>query len=348
MMNLREAVYPVLTLLMLFISTLALAEEKPIVGLIPRAQRPIVMDGKLDEWQGAFVTPLNATHPDFNNRATDIYYLWDDAALYVGVRALDANPTHISGENALYDGDAIEFYLDTRQGADLGKQDWAPGTLHAFFTAVTGHDIKPRFHVRDLPAFHDLTLKGVELAAARTPTGYTLEFKLPWSNFPNIVPKPGVPIGIDIEMGSADGGHRVHRTFAYSSPTSVGTPSTLGRVLLVDTIDTAALSPYSRALFPFDAQVPGNYGRIYGTACLSPTISDAVTKVEARLLDAAGTVRKTAENAALSTVADHWRMWRGEWETFDLPAGVYTLVLTARDAQNGVVAERTRHVLLEP
>ena len=40
-----------------------------------------------------------------------------------------------------------------------------------------------------------------------TPTGYTLEFKLPWSNFPNIMPKAGVPIGIDIEMGSADGGH---------------------------------------------------------------------------------------------------------------------------------------------
>lgn len=326
----------------------ALADEKPTVGLIPKAQHPIVMDGKLDEWEGAFVTPLNATHPDFANRATHIYYLWDEQALYIGVRALDTNPTHISGENALYDGDAVEFYLDTRQGDGLGKPDWEPGTLHAFFTAVTEHEIKPRFHVRDLPAFHDLTLKGVELAAVRTPTGYTLEFKLPWSNFPKFTPRSGVPIGIDIEMGSADGGHRVHRTFAYSSPTSVGTPSTLGRVMLVDRADPKALKQYSRVLFPFDAQVPGNYGRIYGIACLSPTISTMVAKVEARLLDAAGTVRKTAENASIVPVADHWQTWRGEWETFDLPPGTYTLILTARDTQNNIVAERTQHVLLEP
>jgi hypothetical protein len=326
----------------------AFADDKPIVGVIPRAQRPIVMDGKLDEWEGAFVTPLNATHPDFFNRATNIYYLWDDTALYVGVRALDKNPTHISGDNALYDGDAVEFYLDARMGDDLGKPDWAPGTLHAFFTAITGHDIKPRFHVRDLPVFHDLVLKGVELSAARTPTGYTMEFKLPWSNFPNFTPKAGVPLGIDIEMGSADGGHRVHRTFAYSSPTSVGTPSTHGRVMLVDRADPTTLKQYSRALLPFDAQVPGNYARVYGVACLSPTISGVVTKMEARLLDSTGTVRKTAEGSELTTVADGFRMWRGEWEAFDLPAGTYTLVLTARDAQNNVIVERTRHIILEP
>ena len=330
------------------IASTALADDKPVVGLIPKAQAPIVMDGKLDDWQGAFVTPLNATHPNFANRATDIYYLWDDSALYIGVRALDANPTHISGENALYDGDAIEFYLDTRQGDALGGKDWEAGTLHAFFTAITGHEIRPRFHVRDLPAFRNLTLKGVELAAVKTSDGYTMEFKLPWSNFPNIAPKPGVPMGIDIEMGSADGGHRVHRTFAYSSPTSVGTPSTHGRVMLVDKIDPTALKPYSRVLFPFDAQTPGNYGRVYGVGCLSPTIAAVVTKVEARLLDASGTVRKNAESAGLTTVSEYWRMWRGEWETYDLPAGTYTLVITARDAQNGIVVERTRHILLEP
>ena len=40
------------------------ADEKPIVGLIPKAQKPIVMDGRLDDWQGAFITPLNARHPN--------------------------------------------------------------------------------------------------------------------------------------------------------------------------------------------------------------------------------------------------------------------------------------------
>lgn len=323
------------------------ADDKPIVGLIPHAQQPMVVDGKLDEWKGAFVMPLNATHPDFENRATQIYYLWDEQALYIGVRAIDANPTHISGDNALYDGDAIEFYLDARQGADLGKPNWAPGTLHAFFTAITGHEIKPRFRVRDLPVFHNLVLKGVDLAAVRTANGYTMEFKLPWSNFPNISPRVGVPIGIDIEMGSADGGRRVHRTFAYSSPTSVGTSSTLGRVMLVDRVDPTAIKAYSRALFPFDAQVPGNYGRIYGVACLSPTISDTISTIDALLLDSTGATRKHIENASIKTVDDAFQIWRGEWETYDLPTGIYTPALTARNAQGQVIVERKLHVLLE-
>lgn len=328
-------------------ATCSWADEKPVVGLIPHAQKAVVIDGKLDEWGGAFVTPLNATHPDAMNRATLISYLWDEQALYIGVRALDANPTHIAGDNALYDGDAIEFYLDTRQGGELGGKNWAPGTLHAFFTAITGHEIKPRFRIRDMPAFRGLELKGVELGALKTANGYTMEFKLPWANFPNMTPKADMPLGIDIEMCSADGGRRIHRTFAYSSPTSVGTPSTHGRVMLVDKVDTANVKAYSRALMPFDAQVPGNYGRIYGVACISPTIADAVTKVDAVLLDSNGKVRKKIENAGITTVGEAMRIWRGEWETFDLPNGTYTLTLTARDAQNGVVVERSLHVLLE-
>jgi hypothetical protein len=318
------------------------------VGAIPKAQGAIAMDGTLTSWAGAFVTPLNSTHPDFANRATNIYYLWDDAALYIGVRALDTNPTHISPDAALYDGDAVEFYLDTRSGDNLGNPDFAPRTLHMFFTAVTGHQLKPRWHVRDLPAFKDLKLVGVEMAAAKTPDGYTLEFKLPWSNFPGFTPGTGTPIGIDTEMGSADGGHRVHRTFAYSSPASVGTPSTFGRVVLVDKLDPNAVLPYSRALFPFDAQVPGNYGRVFGVACLSPSIAGNVARIDGTLLDSAGAVRKGTENASLKTVAGYWPMWRGEWETFDLPAGQYTLQLKALDAQGKVLVARTRHILLEP
>lgn len=334
-------------LLLVVLATAARAEEKPVVGLITKAQHPIVVDGKLDEWEGAFVTPLNATHPDFYNRATHIYYLWDEQALYIGVRALDTNPTHISPDTALYDGDAIEFYLDTRQGDDLGKQEFGPGTLHLFFTAVTGQALKPHWHLRDLPAFKGLELKGVEIAAAKTPDGYTLEFKLPWSNL-NFTPKANAPIGIDIEMGSADGGHRVHRTFAYSSPTSVGTPSTFGRVLLAEKVDATAVKPYSRALFPFDAQIPGNYGRIYGIACVSPTIAANVVKIEGKLLGADGKKLKDMENASLTMVAEHWRLWRGEWETFDLPAGEYTLVLTGSDAHGNAIVERALHVHLEP
>src|SRR5262249_9802093 len=46
-------------LLWLFCVAVSFAEEKPLVGLIPKAQKPITLDGKLEEWQGAFVTPVH-------------------------------------------------------------------------------------------------------------------------------------------------------------------------------------------------------------------------------------------------------------------------------------------------
>ena len=49
-------------------SGLASAQDKPVVGLIPKAQKPILMDGKLTGWDGAFVTPVHIGHPDFANR----------------------------------------------------------------------------------------------------------------------------------------------------------------------------------------------------------------------------------------------------------------------------------------
>lgn len=340
------------TILCLFLSLTCLtttrADDKPILGIIPKAQHAIKIDGSLDEWDGAFVTPLNATHPDFYNRATHIYYLWDEQALYVGVRALDTNPTHISDSAHLYDGDALEFYLDTRAGADLGNPEFKPGTLHMFFTAVTGHDLKPRYSLRDLPVFHDLKLKGVEMAAAKTSTGYTLEFKLPWSNFPNFKPKAGTPIGLDVEMGSADGGHRVHRTFAYSSPESVQTPDAFGRVMLVDRADPFNVMDYRRALMPTDIQIPGNYGWLYVNACISPTISGNIGKIAADLIDADGHVKKAADTVVRTTIAGHWSMVRCDIETYTLAPGTYTLLVTAYSPDGHAIVGRRLHIILPP
>jgi hypothetical protein len=70
------------------------AQDKPIVGLIPKAQKPLKFDGKLADWEGTFVTPVHIGHPDFANRGGKFYYLWDDDDLPPGdytveVTALD-------------------------------------------------------------------------------------------------------------------------------------------------------------------------------------------------------------------------------------------------------------------
>jgi hypothetical protein len=322
----------------------ASAQEKPVVGLIPKAQQPPAMDGKLTGWDGAFVTPVHVGHPDFANRGGQFFYLWDEKNLYIGLLCLDQKPAHVGPDNQIWNGDAVEFYLDTRRGDQLGAAAFGPGTLHMFYTPFTKTDVKPRLQVRDLPTFKDFKFQGAEVAGAKTPWGYTAELKLPWANFPDFTPKAGEIIGIECELCSGDGGLRVDRTFVYSGPAAVGSPSAFGRAQLVDKIDAIALKPLGRALLPLSLTRSTNYAWLYGTVCVSPTIEGSVARLEGKLVDAAGKVYKTSTGSK-RTLDGGFTLWTGSWEMFDLPPGTYTLELVATDKESGVTTSRTEKVL---
>jgi hypothetical protein len=321
------------------------AEEKPIVGLIAKAQQPVAMDGTLTGWEGAFVTSVHVGHPDFANRGAQFLYLWDEKNLYIGLRCLDRKPAHVGRDDQIWNGDAVEFYLDTRRGAQLGAAQFGPGTLHCFYTPFTGTEIKPRIGMRDLPAFKEFKLQGAEVAAQKTPWGWTAVFKLPWSNFRNFIPKAGEVIGLECELCSSDGGPRADRTFVYSGPAAVGSPAAFGRVQLVDKLDNpGALKLHGRVLLPMSVTKSGNYPWLYGTVCISPTIEKSVAKLEGKLLDAAGKVRKTSTGSK-NTLDGGFTLWTGSWELFDLPPGVYTLEVVATDKTGAVITSRSEKVL---
>src|SRR6185503_9353672 len=113
-----------------------------------------------------------------------------------------------------------------------------------------------------------------------------------------------------------DGGPRVDRTFVYSGPAAVGSPSAFGRVQLVDKIDASALKPLGRALLPLSLTKSANYAWLYGTVCVSPTIEGSVAKLEGKLLDAGGKVRKSSAGSRKS-LDGGFVMWSGSWELFD-------------------------------
>jgi hypothetical protein len=326
-------------------ATSALGQQKPVVGLVPRAQKPVAVDGKLDGWDGAFVTPVHVGHPDFANRGGQFLFLWDEHNLYVGLRCLDQHPAHIGPDTQIWNGDAVEFYLDTRHGDKLGAAEFGPGTLHMFWTPFTQTDIKPRLAVRDLPAFKDFKLQGAEVAGAKTPWGWTAVFKLPWANFPDFKPEAGAVLGIDCELCSSDGGPRVDRTFIYSSPASVSTPSAFGRVQLVDRVEPEALKPLGRALLPLSLTKSTNYDWLYGTACVSPTIDGAVARLEGKVVDGEGKVQKTTAGTRTKLEGSGFVLWSGSWELFDLPPGPYTVELTALDKEGKVVCSRSEPIL---
>ncbi len=324
------------------------AGDKPIVGLIPKAPEGLKLDGKLDEWDAAFVAPVHVGHPFFVNRGGHVLFLWDDDSLYIGLRCLDQNPVHTGANDKLLDGDAVEFFVDTRRGDNLGAAEYRPGTLDMFWTPFTGSDLKPRTQVRDIPAFKSLKLQGAEVAGQTTPWGYTAEFKLPWANFPAFTPDVGEVIGIDCALYSSDKDKRVDLTFVYSSPAAARSPATLGRVKLVDKINPKDLASLGRALLPFSLAKSANYDWLYGTVCISPTIEKSVAKLEGRIVDDTGKVQKTFSSGRRTVEiveGSGFGLWQQRWDLSGLPAGEYTVEFAALDKEGNAITQRKEKFL---
>ena len=117
-------------------------------GLITRAPAKVTIDGDLREWSDAFCTPVHYNHRDLANRAAQFFYLWDDEAFYIGLRCLDRKQANPAPLPATFNGDAVEFYLDTRAGDNLRGKDWTLGAIHFFYSPFQGNEVKPRWVMR--------------------------------------------------------------------------------------------------------------------------------------------------------------------------------------------------------
>jgi len=291
------------------IGTPAAADEPPaplkpgVRGLAVRAAGVVAVDGKLREWSGAFCTPVHYNHGNLANRAAQFLYLWDDEALYVGLKALDLKPANIGNAGALWNGDAVEFYLDARPGDSLRAKDWTTGAVHLFYTGFEKDRVVPRWMVRPGIATSGVKLGGVEIAASSEGGVTEVEFKLPWANFPDFAAKAGAPIGLDAELCSGDGAGRTDRTFAYGSPLSVQQPASMGLVELVDKLAPEYLAAVGPSTFPMWVDTPWTQperARVRAVVAIPPGFAAEVGTVEVRLHDVDGKVIATIPAAVES------------------------------------------------
>ena len=259
-------------------------------GVAPRAPASVTIDGDLSEFKEAFSTPVEYFNADLKNRPAQFFYMWDDQAFYAALRTLDEKPANLAPDDQLWEGDAVEWYFDTRRNANFRGTTWGPGAVHCYWTGYKDDRLQPRFCLR--PGYLDAIPKtGVEVAARRTPVGVDVEFKLPWVNFPDFKPAVNAVIALDGELCYSDGGPRVFRTFAFGSPLNVQQPASLGRVQLVDRFDPSDWRQAGAVMAPIRVDTvweQPSRALVTGMMALPPTHAEAIGKVAFRLTDLEG------------------------------------------------------------
>lgn len=255
-------------------------------GVATRARGPVKIDGDLSEFKEAFCTPVEYFHGDLRNRAGQFFYMWDEEAFYAGLRTLDTKPANLADDDHLWEGDAVEWYFDTRRGDSFRSQQWGPGAVHCYWTGLKGTNVQARFCLR--PGFLDAIRKiGVEVGARRTATGMEVEFKLPWANFPDFKPQRNAVIALDAELCYSDGGPRIFRSFAYGSPLSVQQPANQARIQLVERLEPAHWAVCGPVMAPIrcdTAWTQKTKPQVTGYMALPPNHQSEIGKVIFRIV----------------------------------------------------------------
>jgi hypothetical protein len=327
--------------------------SKPSVrGVIPRAQAAVTIDGKLREYEKAFCTPLEYFNTNRKNRPAQFYYLWDDEALYVGVRTIDEHA--FTPQDLFWTGDAVEWYLDTRRDDSFLSRNWAKGAVHCFFSGVRLNALESRFLLR--PGQEDAIPKtGVQVASTRTAHGLEYEFKLPWVNLPNFHAAAGQVIGLDAELSYSDGGPRVFRSFVFGGPLSVQQPADLARVELIDAIEPRHWRDCGPVMMPIRVDVPWSQDtkpQVEGAIAIPPVGAGIVGKIvfELRSLNDATIGQFEASDEIVIEPQGKFVMRKARWPLEAAPAGRYevqAIVFDSKGAELTRVAPRLTSVNME-
>jgi hypothetical protein len=187
---------------------------------------PIQIDGNLKEWgnigkfpiqinkrsQVVVGTPFTAVahdpslvgdwkgEKDLSAKASLAY---DSKNLYIGIRVYDdilMNPVSRKKPPLSYEGDCVELFLDGRATEKQGK-NYTQKVYQIFF--VPGMEDFPA-PIRHILQPREGRLVGMALNSTILEDGYSLEIRIPLSNFPAVNFKPGANVGFDIAIDDKD------------------------------------------------------------------------------------------------------------------------------------------------
>lgn len=224
---LNKAVACALALVLLTGTATALAySDKELVA--PRASN-VVIDGDLSEWDLSRSLKINSQEQIIDqiehwdgeaDCSMDIYAMWDEESLYLGIAIKDDTPFVYREGFPLDELDAIILFLSTNPDADPNRAAYE-ATDWRIVTSVEDYygdwfNFVDRDMIQDNKGFEtqgeygdELVFDDFEAAFQRVEGGANYEIRLPLHNLsndqiPQLIPAAGMTLGFDFSLLDVD------------------------------------------------------------------------------------------------------------------------------------------------
>ncbi len=152
-----------------------------------RLSQPVVVDGDLSDW-------ANASWTSFQQRSQVVYGVgawggpkdlnfklatqWEPEALVIALEVTD--DAHVQERRGadIWEGDHVEIWVDADLEGDYNEAVNSSDDFQFGFSPGNFKELKPEVYIW-VPSVDPSSLRQIELAAQKLPTGYTLEIRLP-------------------------------------------------------------------------------------------------------------------------------------------------------------------------
>lgn len=201
------------------------AAEVPVPLNFVRTQKPVVIDGKLDDW--TLTAPVTyEVDAAATDRTVQTYAMWDDQNLYLAYRVHDASPMKNAGNDpssAFKTGDALHFYLSTDPEVAAHQAEGGLRDFHVLMTMQQGRPVIFAFRQQKAGTQKPILISSpatrIEMAwmgpvpdaavavqpfTDRKGPGYTAEVRLPLAFFDDFKPAPQQQVAADVAVDFSD------------------------------------------------------------------------------------------------------------------------------------------------
>ncbi len=172
---------------------------------MPKANKPFVADGKIEEWDEAMQLYMTNPKVNGNDASGQTYMNWDEKNLYIAVAMRDNEMLNTRPLNKIYQQDSIELFISTEPRDN--NPGYGPNDYQFMITPTSRLDKPLRVKITDREAGKMADVAGDQFYATKTRDGWTIEFAIPWSELPGFSPAVGSKIALELRVNDADTSH---------------------------------------------------------------------------------------------------------------------------------------------